>query len=400
MPGKTGMENLQAAESKRALSLAVLLAGFLASGADVRDYGVAGDGVTDDTATMRAAIQGIGSSSPIFLPPGTYLLSEPMRLLSNCQVRGTPATIIRKRVPYCHVFVNQAASTHGTNWDHDISIADLTIDVNGNESPAGQAEMTAWGNIHFGYCRNVEVRNVTMINGDVTCAGIHLQAVTNATISHYRLVNRKDGVDIASGCQNITLTDSWICTGDDGVCLIPADDTRFRFRTDDVRDITITNVVFGHTTSIGGNIAVVLGSWTDWKPGNIYQIGDCAINAGNIYVQVNNVTNAALVPPTHTTYIEVQGSDGLRWRWLQTGTNRTSNVRHVSVYAVRSDRQGWLFHVRGADAPGYMHTVYPGTDGMAGIYDVTVQTDTLRLRDFQISRGLASYILLWSGLPD
>lgn len=56
--------------------------------ADVTAYGAKGDGATDDTAAIQAAINavcanGLGQRSTLFFPPGTYLVSQPQGGAAN-----------------------------------------------------------------------------------------------------------------------------------------------------------------------------------------------------------------------------------------------------------------------------------------------------------------------------
>jgi hypothetical protein len=64
---------------------------------DVRQCGASGDGVTDDTralqaAVARAAADGIGI---VFLPAGTFLLSDALRLPSHVRLQGAGAGLTR-----------------------------------------------------------------------------------------------------------------------------------------------------------------------------------------------------------------------------------------------------------------------------------------------------------------
>lgn len=50
------------------------------SAVDVRDYGAVGDGVTDDSAAIQAAIDATAGAGSVLIPAGTYLLDTPLRL--------------------------------------------------------------------------------------------------------------------------------------------------------------------------------------------------------------------------------------------------------------------------------------------------------------------------------
>lgn len=52
----------------------------------VRDFGAKGDGVTDDTASLQAALSKIDDGVVIYFPPGTYIIKEELRIqkLSPC----------------------------------------------------------------------------------------------------------------------------------------------------------------------------------------------------------------------------------------------------------------------------------------------------------------------------
>ena len=56
---------------------------------DVREYGAVGDGVTDDTAAVQAAINAVGSGGgTVYLPPGNYVLTAGLSL-------ATVGTVLR-----------------------------------------------------------------------------------------------------------------------------------------------------------------------------------------------------------------------------------------------------------------------------------------------------------------
>lgn len=52
-------------------------------GVNVKSYGAVGDGTTDDTAAINAAITAAGTSSCVFFPSGTYLVTATLQMLDG-----------------------------------------------------------------------------------------------------------------------------------------------------------------------------------------------------------------------------------------------------------------------------------------------------------------------------
>lgn len=64
------------------------LASKLSDVVSVRDYGAVGDGVTDDTAAVQAALNAISSGGQLEFPCGTYKLTSAISVSSNQQLYG------------------------------------------------------------------------------------------------------------------------------------------------------------------------------------------------------------------------------------------------------------------------------------------------------------------------
>lgn len=56
---------------------------------NVKDYGATGDGVTDDTAAIQAALNAVPTGGIVVIPPGTYAISSTLVPGSNITIRGT-----------------------------------------------------------------------------------------------------------------------------------------------------------------------------------------------------------------------------------------------------------------------------------------------------------------------
>ena len=58
----------------------------------VKDYGAAGDGITDDTYALQSAID---ENENIFIPKGTYLFHKTLIIPENRQIIGTANTVLK-----------------------------------------------------------------------------------------------------------------------------------------------------------------------------------------------------------------------------------------------------------------------------------------------------------------
>lgn len=60
-----------------------------ASGGNLRTtFKAAGDGVTDDTAALLAAINAVGEQGVVYIPAGTYVISQKVDIGKRVVLRG------------------------------------------------------------------------------------------------------------------------------------------------------------------------------------------------------------------------------------------------------------------------------------------------------------------------
>jgi hypothetical protein len=88
--------------------------------ASVKTFGAVGDGATDDTAAIQAAVTAAGAGGRVYFPTGTYLLSGTINCLADQQLigNGVNNTLIRRFANYGDTFnfVNAGAANIKQMW--------------------------------------------------------------------------------------------------------------------------------------------------------------------------------------------------------------------------------------------------------------------------------------------
>ncbi len=112
---------------------------------DVRQYGATGDGVTDDTAAIQAAINAAsaGGGGIVWLPTGTYLISDQLVTYANVVLAGVHWAAVTIQLangfPLAKYAITNHASTVGSGNDVGIVLSHITFDLNAaGQSGAGQ----------------------------------------------------------------------------------------------------------------------------------------------------------------------------------------------------------------------------------------------------------------------
>lgn len=105
-----------------------------ASREDVRDHGATGNGFTDDTAAVQAAITAASAGgAPVYLPPGTFIINSPLIInADNVRLLGSGyATVIKAGAGFPNSSpLIQVQGPGGSNFRQGFAAEHLRIDGN------------------------------------------------------------------------------------------------------------------------------------------------------------------------------------------------------------------------------------------------------------------------------
>lgn len=188
---------------------------------NVKAYGAKGDGVTDDTAAIQAALNTCNTNGGgvAYFPEGTYAVSTILTVGSNTTLKGAgrQATIIQYTTALAAGGANYLLENEDTtNGNKFISIIDLTLLM-----PAVQGTsptLTAYSSsVFFQGVQNVLIRNVLSQNGSISLfplpayintPNVNTTGLNNiVTIDNCQIDSSAEGIGFFQG-TDLTVTQS------------------------------------------------------------------------------------------------------------------------------------------------------------------------------------------------
>lgn len=255
---------------------------------NVVDFGARGDGKTNNTAAINAAIEAAAKNGggTVFVPAGDFLsftirlkshitlfLDQGARLIGDQEKDGVGYDLPENEAWYSK-FQDFGHSYWKNSLIYGDSLHDVVIEGNGMVWGKGlysydKPDIKASGNkaIALKNCYNVNIRDISILHGGHFC--ILATGVDNLTIDNVRADADRDAFDIDC-CKNVRISNCNINSPtDDGLCLKSSFALGYAKATENV---TITNCqVYGYDlgTLIAGSFKT---EFKDEQPGAKHSI--------------------------------------------------------------------------------------------------------------------------------
>lgn len=154
---------------------------------NVRKLGAKGDGITDDSKAIQAALDlaRIGENTIVYIPKGVYMISQVLSVFSNTHMLLDEESIIRR--------MSTSGDNLLANGLKGGSEQYSNIIIEGGVWDMDDSHTTYKGGVHFnfGNCKNITVKNVRFLNNHgnhcLDLAGVENILIENCSFEGMRL---------------------------------------------------------------------------------------------------------------------------------------------------------------------------------------------------------------------
>ncbi len=148
---------------------------------NVKDFGAGGEGETDDTGAIQAALTAARDQKieMIYVPAGIYHISEILIIYENTTLHLAKNAVIVRKSDINAMLINGTEFVSGYDGESNITVEGGTWDGNSREFPSN---VTPLG---FGHARNITIQNLIVL--DVyNWHHVEINAIDGATIQDCR----------------------------------------------------------------------------------------------------------------------------------------------------------------------------------------------------------------------
>lgn len=211
---------------------------------DARDLGAVGDGRTDDTDALTAALAGLRPGDVLVLPPGDYRHRDVLVVaVAGVTVRGEGATLTA---------LDEERSALRIAAD-DVAVEGLTLGVAATTRRHTGADQHR---LHVLDAHRVLLRGITVTGS--AAAGIMVENSTGVTVDRPVVRDtRADGVHVTGTSARVRVLAPRVSgTGDDAVAVVSYDDAATPVTDVEVRSPVVDGTTHGRGLSVVGGRSV------------------------------------------------------------------------------------------------------------------------------------------------
>lgn len=244
------------------------------------DFGAAGDGATNDTAAVQAAITAASAAGggTVWFPEGTYQVHSTIALASNVWLRGVGASSVIRRP----AATGAGLSLIGGDTLSNCGVADLKVD-------GGAVNLSGNGVVHLIECTNSGVERVQFRGGHATTPAVVFEGTTACWAVH----NDIDG------------TGYGVVVGSNSAALSPeTNDNLIGWNT--IRNTPLDSIFV--TASLGSTATAVVGHRNKVVGNTVTGCGDAGIESG--VGMIGNIIEGNTVDGSDGPNILVRDNDG------------------------------------------------------------------------------------------
>jgi hypothetical protein len=301
---------------------------------DVRRFGARGDGVTDDSPAIQAAVAALRSKSTLYFPKGTYRFAQRRPAGAAAIVITGASDVDVEFDPGAELYMDNLDPVTRTGTSHGLLISGPAARIalrNVNIRWAAGAKRSLGDGIRVAGCPvfgaappsgwsgpGAPVNGISVSGCTVRAspqAGVIMLGVSDITVAGLRVADSgADGLHF-NACRKATITDySATSTGDDGLALVTYfarqfafDETAYNFAFPSLTDWSNADFAINNVTVVGG------------KANGVRIAGANRVTLGGLKVVGVQYGSAVMVD-------SAEPGTNVGWNYVASGTVRLADV--------------------------------------------------------------------------